>query len=546
MKKKNLLHTLCMISFACFLSACGEGQKTEAETWKGAWVGAVSTEPYPDLMHVYYDSLGWVRLFYNDVYMHEPKAFRLKGDRLAIEIEMGSFQARFEGKREGDVVRGTFSKDGRETPANLVKVVPADLARLGDLLGFFEFSPGHIVQIEPYMVDMSLTPLAFTDFRSGARRIAFPTEQGDFAAGPIMLNPYPRTISFNFPEEGDSETYDLVLNDPKLGSIKGKRLADLIRQEDMTIEHDGITLASTLTLPNTVKDDYPLAIFVPGVGKSTRASAMSEYIKLLPYYGVATLVYDKRGSGESTGDLQSSSFYDLASDIVAVVNAAAKMRNIQANNITLVGIDQASYTIPIAAEKLPDLASVVLISGSVMSLEEQEYQACAKRMKADKFRPAEIDSAIAYQKTMFAYLRGETDSLTLQAASDEMRDQRWSNYVTSFRNKTYIDWWRKYHDFNPNRYLQKMRTPILALFGEQDVLLEAEQHKAIFEALAQEKGDERSKAILYPKTNHFLILGESRGDFQFSEIIGYAPGLFNDINEWVLTHSDMLKAEPTP
>jgi hypothetical protein len=53
------------------------------------------------------------------------------------------------------------------------------------------------------------------------------------------------------------------------------------------------------------------------------------------------------------------------------------------------------------------------------------------------------------------------------------------------------------------------------------------------EAYLQNIGRSESKIVVYPQANHLLMLGETRGDLQLSEIEGYAPNLFMEIVNWI-------------
>lgn len=539
MKYKHLLIVLIITPLFIF-SSC-EPEPQDPALLEGSWIGSVSTKPYPDLLHFRYDSSGYARLFYNDVDMHKLQEVTFEEDSVKFLIQFGGFEADFRGLKEENLIRGKLNIQGQVAETNLIKVIPEGLDRIGELVGFFEFGPGHIVELDPFFIDMSLTPLSFTDFRSGSRRVAFPVGGGKFSAGPQMLNPYPEKISFSLPVGKDTADYNLILNDPELGQVKGIRLADLVNQQDIIVKNDGVVLHATVTYPNIEADNYPLVVFVPGAGESTRQNAYKDYIKLLPYYGVATLVYDKRGCGESTGNMRSSTFSDFASDVKAIAQEAAKMEKINAQQIGLLGIDQASYIMPIAAQDLPDLQFIIMLSGSALSMDLQENQAVELRMYADGFNKPTIEEALDYQNLMFSYLNGKADSLTLQNAADAMERKAWSGYVTSFNNKQYMKWWRQHYTYDPRPYLKNLDLPILALYGDQDVLLKIREHRPVLEEFFAAHSDTVSKVITYKNANHFLILGESRGDFQFSEIVGYAPGLFNTINEWVVRRFGLME-----
>jgi hypothetical protein len=49
--------------------------------------------------------------------------------------------------------------------------------------------------------------------------------------------------------------------------------------------------------------------------------------------------------------------------------------------------------------------------------------------------------------------------------------------------------------------------------------------------------------IAFEGANHLIMLGEKRGDFQFSEIIGYAPSFMPAINAWMLQRLGVSSAD---
>ena len=60
----------------------------------------------------------------------------------------------------------------------------------------------------------------------------------------------------------------------------------------------------------------------------------------LPAMGVAVLIYDRRGSGQSSGDLDKADYETLADDAVAGQHALAKFVRIDPNKIGFLGLSQ--------------------------------------------------------------------------------------------------------------------------------------------------------------------------------------------------------------
>jgi pimeloyl-ACP methyl ester carboxylesterase len=126
----------------------------------------------------------------------------------------------------------------------------------------------------------------------------------------------------------------------------------------------GVVLAGTLHLPaGGSKGPYPLAVMIQGYGPNKRGG-FSEIIKRLATDGIASLEYDKRGVGQSTGTYKED-VERLTADVAAVVVAMRHRPDIIGSRIALVGHSQGGVIAPAAAAADPHIAAVVTLAGSV-------------------------------------------------------------------------------------------------------------------------------------------------------------------------------------
>ena len=126
----------------------------------------------------------------------------------------------------------------------------------------------------------------------------------------------------------------------------------------------GVVLAGTLHLPSGgSKGPYPLAVMIQGYGPNQRGG-FSEIIKRLATDGIASLEYDKRGVGQSTGTYEED-VERLTADAAAVVAAMRHRSDIIGSRIALVGHSQGGVIAPVAAAADPDIAAVVTLAGNV-------------------------------------------------------------------------------------------------------------------------------------------------------------------------------------
>jgi pimeloyl-ACP methyl ester carboxylesterase len=95
--------------------------------------------------------------------------------------------------------------------------------------------------------------------------------------------------------------------------------------------------------------------------------------------GYATLCYDKRGVGESTGtyvnvgtSTSEAHFPRLAGDMAAGVRFLRSQPRVDARRVGLIGISQAGWIMPIAAAQSAP-AFMILLSGPTVSVGEEMY-----------------------------------------------------------------------------------------------------------------------------------------------------------------------------
>jgi pimeloyl-ACP methyl ester carboxylesterase len=144
--------------------------------------------------------------------------------------------------------------------------------------------------------------------------------------------------------------------------------------EEISFESHGIRLAGSVVLPDT-GDIHAAIVFVHGSGKQSRNITLAEKFAAA---GIAALVYDKRGAGQSGGVYESEQSVSgmnislLADDAAAAVNALAARPELKGIPIGIAGISQAGWIAPLAAERTPAAKFLVLWSGPVCKVSEED------------------------------------------------------------------------------------------------------------------------------------------------------------------------------
>jgi len=172
---------------------------------------------------------------------------------------------------------------------------------------------------------------------------------------------------------------------------------DRARVEDVEFVSHDTTLSGSVVLPGN-GPIHAGVVFVHGSGKQTRQMAWAERFAR---EGIAALVYDKRGAGKSGGEYEfkqnvsETNLSLLADDAVAALEALARHSSVKGVPLGLTGISQAGWIAPLAAERSRLATFLVLWSGPVCKVSEEDI---FSKYTADADGP----SAPSYQQALEA------------------------------------------------------------------------------------------------------------------------------------------------
>jgi len=167
-----------------------------------------------------------------------------------------------------------------------------------------------------------------------------------------------------------------------------------LRTEEVEFVSHGTTLSGSIVLPDG--EIHAAVVFIHGSGKQTRNLAWAERFAK---DGIAALVYDKRGAGKSGGEYEGNQSVSeknislLADDAVSAMRRLSTHPLLKAIPIGFTGISQAGWIAPLAAERSGLAKFLVLWSGPVCKVSEEDIFSI---YTADKERPV----APSYQEAL--------------------------------------------------------------------------------------------------------------------------------------------------
>ena len=245
-------------------------------------------------------------------------------------------------------------------------------------------------------------------------------------------------------------------------------------QKNISFNNGDIQLSGMLykpRIPLGATEKY--VILVHGSGAQNRFSPY--YISLayaLSKHGYGVLLFDKRGTGKSSGNFETASMKDLANDAAAAYDYLKTLVGSEKIEIGFLGTSQGGWVATLAANKVGDCDFLILNVGPAVSVFEQDLHRVEYSMKADGWNQSDIDSALAYSELFFQFAKDKSDTTwaSLQQLSASIKNEKWTQFIHIPKDKNDFDWWRN-NNYNPKTTLENLNCRTLSLFGEYDPLV---------------------------------------------------------------------------
>lgn len=230
------------------------------------------------------------------------------------------------------------------------------------------------------------------------------------------------------------------------------------------IASHGETLVGTFTTP-AGPGPFPAALVLPGSGpvdrdsdaKQLRLGITRELSDALVPAGWATLRYDKRGVGESSGSFLATGLTDLVEDAGAALAVLREQPAVRPDQVVLVGHSEGALVAGAVAAGRTDLAGVALLSASATPGEE------LLRWQAAQIAPT-LPAPIRL------LLRALRTDMVRQVSKNHARLRATTADVARLGGRRInARWHREFMAHDPRTDLARISVPVLALTGAKDL-----------------------------------------------------------------------------
>lgn len=378
---------------------------------------------------------------------------------------------------------------------------------------------------------------AYVDYRTGRTGLLFATSADTFVAGPSVLTGYPVEVTARFARDPATRVMTVSWT-RRDGTVHTARRAAFYRSEPVVYKSaDGTRLSGTLLVPNG-PGPHPAVAMVQGSGRVPHR-ALLPLADPLARSGVAVLLHDRRGVGESGGSFARATFDELAEDALAGVRLLAGRPDINPRQIGLVGSSLGGWVAPLAASRSPAVRFVILEAAPAVTPAEHERMRVESQMRADGRSAADIRRALSFMDRKFEVARtgdGWHDIETLMAEGAREGWLHYTNPPASLENLR----WNGTHVFpyDPGPALAALRVPVLALYGSLDRIVSPEASRERIEAALRAAGTRDVTVRVIDGANHNFYAAVTGAPGEAVLLSRFAPGYFEARISWLRERVD--------
>ncbi len=309
-------------------------------------------------------------------------------------------------------------------------------------------------------------------------------------------------------------------------SVAAKAFDLEISQEKSTVEErieftsQNDSIVGYLSKPIET-NQFPVVVVLHSASHSHHDNDIYNHLEdQLVKNGIGVFTYDRRGSGESTGDFNTASLETLAKDALNAIEKLKTRDDVDKDKIGLFGISQGGWLAPLAFSiNSNDISFMILVSSSGVSPARQMEYSAVTTLKINGYSNETIDTAKYLRNITNEYYRGNRDREKTQVVIDKYKEEPWFQDV-------YLPWrgnlpkdvgitkWIHEMDFNPTEYFETVTIPIILFYGETDRWVPPAESINVWENALKKAKNNQFEIYRIKNSGHMMILNEDNNPTQ--------------------------------
>ncbi|MGH7614226.1 MAG: alpha/beta hydrolase family protein [Gemmatimonadales bacterium] len=274
-------------------------------------------------------------------------------------------------------------------------------------------------------------------------------------------------------------------------------------ERDVTFRNGAVTLAGTLLLPR-VEGRVPTVVFLHGSGPEGRWAP--RYLATqLAAQGIASLIFDKRGVGTSTGDWRLATPDDLVGDAVAAVEWLSSEPRIDPTRIGVHGHSQGGTLAPMVAARSASVAFVIGSAAAGLPTDSVEIFSILNSVLPAAATAADSGDATRYVSELVAVAYRGRPRMVLDSLAAALKDRPWY-FPPPASDNSYWAFSRVFAKYNPLEWWARVRVPVLLIYGADDQRVPAATSASRIGAVLRQAGNTNLTVRILPGADHSFRL----------------------------------------
>ena len=290
-----------------------------------------------------------------------------------------------------------------------------------------------------------------------------------------------------------------------------------------------IQYGATITIPEG-KGPFPSLLLLTGSGQTNRDEEMLQHrpfaviADYLTKKGYIVMRVDDRGVGQTTGDLKNATTRDFATDGEVSFDYLKNINEVDKKHMGLLGHSEGGMIAQIIAAERSDIDFIVSLAGpgeKVTTLMEEQNEAL---LRINGIPESIIKGYVSFYKDLLPTIINAHDLEDAKTSVSKLLDNWISKsdkntvilttgingpgtkekYINVLLSQMYLPWYLYFIKYDPDIYLQKIHSKILALDGDKDIQVIAKSNLSSMET-SLKKGPSKNITFLELKgLNHLF------------------------------------------
>lgn len=328
------------------------------------------------------------------------------------------------------------------------------------------------------------------------------------------------------------------------------------KEEEVSVlnKDANITLAGTFTYPEQ-GNNFPGVVLITGSGPQDRDESLlghKPFLVLSDYltrHGIAVLRCDDRGIGKSTGNFKAATSIDFASDALAAIEYLKTRTEVDKKHMGLIGHSEGGIIAPMAANQSKDVSFIVLMAGTGINGEKILELQSKLIAKAEGVPDEDIKKMLEFNGGIYKIALEEKDSsrasekmnrvldnyINALSDSEKKSPENSKEFLYSQTKSLLSPWFRFFLSYEPKENIAKLKIPVLAVNGENDLQVPPKENLTAIESALKKAGNKNYKIVELPKLNHLFQTSVTGSPSEYSKIEEtMAPIALSTISDWIL------------